>query len=193
MLKVSPIVEKAALLPVTLIMEDAPENVRLVVVVISIAGSIEKLSVEVPKLIERTLLLLLCKLLKLQVTLFVLNEPLVNVTIPAVSASCKIHPPPIPSKVKLPKLLPAVVIVLPILVALKLIFNELEVIPVTSFKDPYTFSVLLLPLIVGVLVTPVQSMLLQAGVVTSNVMVCPTALNEFESKYTLSVDCGTWV
>ena len=75
MLNASPTVEKLALL-FTFIIDDAPENVRLVVAVISIAGFEEKLIMELPSVIERILLLLLSKSPILQVWLFVLNEPL---------------------------------------------------------------------------------------------------------------------
>src|SRR6185312_16865879 len=190
-LKARPIVEKLVLASM-LKVEEAPENVRLVVLMICTPPP-EILRTEVPSVIERMLLLSLANWNKLHVRLLVLKEPAFTITMLAVRGSCSVHPPPIPSKVISPMVFPAVVTVLPAVVASNLVFSEVRVIPAVRVSEPYMFRVWPAPSKAGELDAPVQVMSLQAAVPMSSVTVCPGAVNEFTSKKTLSVDCGTWV
>lgn len=104
-----------------IMVEDAPENVRLVVVVRFQGVPTFPLSVHVvePSVRERVLELLPSNVEVVRLLPLVSSAPLVSVQTdePFENASCSVQPPPTPSKVMSPGFLPLKVMVLPVAVA----------------------------------------------------------------------------
>jgi len=125
----------------------------------------------------------------------VFNDPFVNVIVDvAVNVSCKVQPPPTPLNTMAVRLVPFVVIVLPVVVAAKVICKEL---PVLRFADgkvkfPKTDNVVLVSDIEpSNALAPVPKLILLQTAPEALTENPPVPVLELLSKITSSADVGT--